>query len=112
APGQGMTDMARAPRTSSPHWRGPATARLVWRRATCRVRHTRDYLAPGTDHIEIEVLSPKGAPLPITGTGYRSHFLDAAELAAAGGTVAYVTAWLDREAKTKAWAKAEFLWRQ
>lgn len=47
-----------------------------------------------------------------TATGYRSHFLDAGELAAAGGPSAFVTAWNDREAQNKAWSKAEFAWRQ
>lgn len=31
-----------------------------------------------------------------------------AALNAAGGPVAFMTTWLDHEAKTKAWAKAEF----
>jgi len=58
------------------------------------------------------VLAPRGAPLPITTTGYRSHFLPAEELATEGGPVAFVTAWLDREANSKAWEKTEFAWRQ
>jgi hypothetical protein len=49
---------------------------------------------------------------PITATGYVAHFLDAEELAAAGGPAAYFSAWLDREAQTKAWHRAEFAWRQ
>jgi hypothetical protein len=89
-----------------------STGKLVWRFATCRVRHTRDYISAGWSHIELMVVSPKGAPLPITSTGYRSHFLDEEQLIAAGGAVAYFTAWLDREATSKAWAKAEFKWRQ
>ncbi len=88
------------------------TTRIVWRHATCRVRHTRDYLSAGWDHIEIDVLSPEGAPLPITETGYLSHFLSADEVAGAGGAVSYFTAWLDREARSKAWAETEFAWRQ
>ena len=88
------------------------THKLVWRHATCRVRHTRDYISKGWSHIELMVTSPKGAPLPITSTGYLSHFLDAADLAAAGGPVAFFLAWLDRDATTKAWHRAEFAWRQ
>ncbi|HRD76441.1 MAG TPA: hypothetical protein PK264_10955 [Hyphomicrobiaceae bacterium] len=86
-----------------------ATHKLVWRHASCRVRHTRDYISKGWSHIELTVISPRGAPLPITSTGYLSHFLDEADLAAAGGPF---LAWLDREAASKAWHRAEFAWRQ
>jgi hypothetical protein len=90
----------------------PTTHNLVWRDITCRVKHTPNYISKGWSHLEIVVVSPKGAPLPITGTGYRSHFLDAELIAKAGGPVAFFQRWLDSEATTKAWAKAEFKWRQ
>ena len=91
----------------------PATThKLVWRHVTARVRHTRNYINDGWSHIELIVLTPKDAPLPITQTGYLSHFLDEGELETAGGPVAFFTAWLDREARTPASAKAEFKWRQ
>lgn len=86
--------------------------KLVWRDITCRVRHTPDYLSKGWSHIEIIVVSPKGAPIPITATGYRSHFLDEDLLAKAGGPVRFFHDWIEREARTKTWAKAEFKWRQ
>lgn len=76
--------MARSP-SAKRSKRRSTSHRLDWRGITCRVRHTRDYLSPGTDHIEIEVVSPEGAPLPVTTTGYRSHFIAADDLAAAGG---------------------------
>ena len=53
-----------------------------------------------------------GAPIPITATGYRAHFLDAEQVAAAGGPVRFFLDWTEREARTRAWAKAEFRWRQ
>jgi hypothetical protein len=90
----------------------PSTHKLVWRDITCRVKHTPNYISKGWSHLEIMVVAPKGAPLPITGTGYRSHFLDADLIAKAGGPVAFFQRWLDSEATTKAWAKAEFKWRQ
>jgi len=88
------------------------THKLAWRHVTARVRHTRNYINTGWSHIEIIVLTPKGAPVPITSTGYLSHFLDEQELARAGGPVRFFIAWLDREALTKAWAKKEAQWRQ
>jgi hypothetical protein len=66
----------------------------------------------GWSHIEIIVQKPKGAPLPITETGYRSHFLDAHDLEHAGGPVRFFLDWIEREARSKTWAKTEFKWRQ
>ena len=90
----------------------PSTHKLVWRDITCRVKHTPNYISKGWSHLEIMVVAPKGAPLPIAGTGYRSHFLDVDLIAKAGGPVAFFQRWLDSEATTKAWAKADFKWRQ
>jgi hypothetical protein len=39
-------------------------------------------------------------PLPITETGYRSHFTAPETAAPFGGPVAYVIAWLDEESET------------
>ncbi|HEV7234510.1 MAG TPA: hypothetical protein VGN36_09705 [Sphingorhabdus sp.] len=51
-------------------------------------------------HLEIRSIAPAGAPLPITSTGYRSHFHQPGTVEAHGGdVVAQVTAWLDGEAK-------------
>lgn len=85
---------------------------FVWRHLKLRVSHQPNYITHGWSHIELQVLAPKGAPCPITSTGYLSHFLDESDLDKAGGAVAYFAAWLDREAKSKAWAKAEARWRQ
>jgi hypothetical protein len=101
-----------ATKTAAKCQKAPTTHKLIWRDMTCRVKHTQNYLSPGWTHIEITVVSPKGAPLPITGTGYRSHFLDEELLAAAGGPVTFFQRWIEHEATTKAWAKAEFKWRQ
>ncbi len=42
-------------------------------------------------------------PLPFTETGYRSLFVDPAEIDAEGGPGAYVTAWLDLAAQSPEW---------
>lgn len=82
-------------------WRNPVTNETV----RIRITHSRDYLSSGSDHIEVESITPKKAPLPITETGYRWHFLAALELINAGGPVTFVTAWIEQEAKGKAWTK-------
>ena len=86
----------------------PTTYRIVWRDILIVILHELDYLWNGTSHIEVHVVRPKRAPIPITETGYRSHFIDTLELISAGGAVTFVTAWLDRGAESKAWQKHEF----
>jgi hypothetical protein len=98
--------------TAQPKRKPATTHKLIWQHATCRVKHTPDYMSEGWSHIEISVQAPKGAPIPITRTGYLSHFLDEDELTAAGGPVAFVSAWIEREARSKDWARADFKWRQ
>uniref|UniRef100_UPI003C7661F7 hypothetical protein n=2 Tax=cellular organisms TaxID=131567 RepID=UPI003C7661F7 len=57
-----------------------------------------------TAHLAIRSLNPERAPLPITATGYRSHFHTPGTIEAHGGdVVAQVIAWLDEEAGKPAW---------
>lgn len=68
-----------------------------------RIIHERNYFASGQDHLAIECVRPRKAPLPITDTGYLSHVMPALALINAGGPVAFVSAWIEREAQSKAW---------
>lgn len=73
---------------------------IHWREIPIRITHTParwDMI----EHLEIE--SRNRAPLPVTETGYRSHFLSLEELRSWGGSVAFVTAWLDQEAESEDW---------
>ncbi len=55
-------------------------------------------------HLEIRSIEPAGAPLPISGTGYRSYFHPIGTVEAhGGGVVAQVIAWLDEEAIQPEW---------
>jgi hypothetical protein len=54
-------------------------------------------------HLEIESIEPARAPLPMTQTGYRSHFTRADEIEAHGGPAAFVRAWLAEAAKDPEW---------
>jgi hypothetical protein len=94
---------------NSPHktrheidWVNPVTNGTV----RIRITHGREYLFASSDHLQIESIDPEKAPLPITGTGYLSHFISPIALVNAGGPVAFVTAWIERETKGKAWTKA------
>ena len=55
-------------------------------------------------HLEIESIQPPRAPLPISETGYRSHFHPCGTIEANGGdVVAQVVAWLNEEAAKREW---------
>jgi hypothetical protein len=60
----------------------------------------------------LEIIADKSEPLPITATGYRSHFTQATEVEAHSGPVAFVLAWLEREASLPAWKIARDSARQ
>ena len=55
-------------------------------------------------HLEIRSTAPDRARLPITSTGYSSHFHQPGTIEAHGGdVVAQVTAWLEEEAQKPEW---------
>lgn len=55
-------------------------------------------------HLAIRSTKPEGAPLPITSTGYLSHFHQPGTIESHGGdVVAQVAAWLDEEASGPEW---------
>lgn len=86
--------------------------RFTWRGIEMSATHEPNYISTGWSHIELRVQKPKGIPVPITSSGYLSHFLDEADLKAAGGPAAFFRAWLDREANAKAYLKGLARWRQ
>ncbi len=63
-------------------------------------------------HLEIKSIEPERAPLPITETGYRSHFTSAEIINAAGGPVAFVRAALEDAAQDADWIRREAEARQ
>lgn len=79
------------------------TYNLIWQGITIRVVHTpRRWSA--IEHLEIRSIAPEGAALPITGTGYRSHFVPIGTVDAHGGDVAaQVRAWMDEESIKPDW---------
>lgn len=60
----------------------------------------------------LQISAAGRASLPISETGYRSYFERADAIAAAGGAVAYVRAWLDHAAQSPAWVEAQEQARQ
>ena len=64
------------------------------------------------DHLQIETLEPARAPLPITETGYRSHFVGKNTIPDGVDPAAYVEAWLNEAAKSRSWGHLEINVRQ
>ncbi len=54
-------------------------------------------------HVVIRTLDDKKAPLPITETGYKSHFVPKGNIDEYGSAVEFVRNWLDYEAQSEAW---------
>lgn len=81
----------------------PQTCRLTWQGIEIEATYTP--LKWGViAHLEIRSIRPERAPLPITATGYRSHFHSPGTIEAHGGDVAaQVIAWLDEEAAKPGW---------
>lgn len=73
---------------------------------------TGESLGWDTAHLQIEAIAPERAMLPITETGYRSHFTTAATVDGYGGPVAFVLAWLNEEAAAPAWQQRAAAARQ
>ncbi len=90
------------------------TETLVWEGVTLEVRYEPDWsglseLGTGRQlaHIQLEVVAPVRAPLPVTETGYRSEFLSVEAVEQAGGPAEYVRRWLDEEARKPVWRRDE-----
>jgi len=53
----------------------------------------------------IELCSENDVPLPMTPTGYRSHFISDPKIVDFGGAKKYVLDWLNHTAQSKKWKK-------
>jgi hypothetical protein len=54
-------------------------------------------------HLECRTIVPEKARLPITETGYKSHFAPTSVFDNEGGPVAFIQKWLDSEAQSREW---------
>ena len=84
-------------------WHGIAL-RISWEPSWLNMGERLGY---DTAHLQIEATRPDHAALPITETGYRSHFTTPATVAAFGGPVAFVLAWLDEGSVSADWKRRE-----
>lgn len=75
------------------------TYRLTWRAIEIEARYQPFHWLT-IAHLEIESVNPERTPLPVTETGYRSHFHPRGTMEAIGGEIpAQIIAWLDDAAE-------------
>ena len=72
---------------------------LIWEQRVIRVSYQPNWLNSDTWHIELRCAER----LPVTETGYRSHFLNAPEFDDEHAIAAYITSWLDEASNNLAW---------
>ncbi len=92
---------------------------FIWNDISILLSFEPDWLglaAAGMDepyaHLELQVLSPKEAPLPVSDTGYWSEFLSIGEAEEDGGPVALAVALLDEFSNTQTWRVRWARWEQ
>jgi hypothetical protein len=80
---------------------------IDWQGITIEIRWNHEHVIFDDNltmaHLEIETISPARSPLPMTETGYRSHFTHDVAVYAYGDPVSFVEAWLAETAATPAW---------
>lgn len=96
---------------------GYQSHRLTWDGVDIEIRYCPDWLDSCREtygyalaHLEIETVTRES--LPITETGYLSHFTRADNVTAYGGPAAYVQNWLEIEAQRRDWKDFEDQRRQ
>lgn len=92
------------------------THKLLWRGITIEVTYEAHWLRREglycPCHLTLKTIERERYPLPVTETGYLSHFTDPVLVAEAGGPLAYVTAELEATAMSKRWQQQEAERRQ
>lgn len=83
---------------------------MIWQGISISITYNPDYseatkkiMGYRLAHLEVE--TKNSVPLPITETGYRSHFSNAADVEDYGTPIEFVEAWLNETAKSKKWKK-------
>lgn len=79
----------------------PQDFAIVWDGVPVDITYRQRRWKSDFDHIELRI--PDGHILPVTETGYRSHFLPSGIVQEYGGVESFVRAWLDHEAERPDW---------
>ena len=80
---------------------------MEWQNYRIRVAYQPNWLSTVSGlrvaHFDITTVEPSRVAMPISETGYRSHFLHPDEVTANGGPEAFVKVWLAAQAKCSGW---------
>ena len=78
---------------------------IDWEGIALLIKWCPNWLGQNAHHqiAHLEIHAADKTPLPITETGYRSHFIDKGAVEALGGPGAYARAWLDVAAASPEW---------
>ena len=81
------------------------TYKLTWQGINIEARYDPEYCKDVVAHLELESINPPRAQLPMTQTGYRSHFhpIGMIEAKYGGDIIAVVTNWLKNKTKPETW---------
>lgn len=79
--------------------------KIHWQGIDIEATYTPQDFHGAIAHLVLESINPPRAPLPMTETGYRSHFhtIGTIEDEFDGDVVACVTDWLKKESQSKKW---------
>lgn len=86
----------------------PVTSKLTWQGIEIEVTYTPLMFGGPFDHIELK--APQ--PLPVTETGYRSHFIHPDHMALFDSVDDFVIEWLNEWSQDPKWKETEFSSRQ
>lgn len=89
-----------------------STYAFRWRELSLCLVHTPDVVNLGWSHLELTIVDPADAPLPLGFSQLFVHEMEEASLIGSGGPVAFFTAWLDHDGSSSAYARALFRWQQ
>lgn len=80
------------------------TFRIEWQGIGIEVRWAPNWTNSSKYPVaHLELISDGRVKLPVTETGYRSHFTSREAVEEHGGPVAFAIAWLDHEAQSETW---------
>ena len=85
------------------------SVQIEWQGITLSITYEEHWLGSerespfDTAHLQVRVSTPIDAIIPITETGYRSHFIHRDAVRELGGPGGYVLAWLDEAARSHEW---------
>ena len=86
----------------------PILHQIEWQGIAITISHRKAWPINSFDHIELKA----DQRLPMTETGYRSHYMPNEALSEYDGVIDFVTQWLEATCQSKEWKRHEESLRQ